>query len=379
MPAVIVFFAVLPAYFASQRSDAPMTIAVHDSSGLFVSGLRAALSRVGAGRPIQLLDMTASGCDFHEDASNLVRKGMIYGFIDLSDETARARSFLLHTMEKVEPADLDRLEVALQGVLPDMERTRMDVDNPEAGQWSKPIQLDVAHLDFSGGVSLYQYLSGLVLVMMLFFAVFNSGGGFMRGLLEEKSNKVIEMLASSVSPNELMTGKLLGIGLIGLLQIGLWFLVGVLLGNSSMYSFISWSMFGYLVTYFALGYLFFASCLSILGALFSADHDIQHLQGLVAFVGILPLAFAFLVLDDPDSPLVNILSYVPPLTPTLMILRIAVSDPPWFHLVGTVAVMFLSIGLVLRMAGRVFEMQIAQTGRRLTWPLLAASRRTITG
>lgn len=201
----------------------------------------------------------------------------------------------------------------------------------------------------------------------------------MRGLLEEKSSKVIEILASSVSPLELMTGKLLGMGLVGLLQLGLWFLVGTLLGSSSPDSLVSWSMFGYLVAYFILGYLFFASFFSILGALFSSDHDIQHLQGLVAFVGILPMAFAFLVLGDPDSWLVNVLSYVPLLTPTLMILRLAVSDPPWFHLVGTVAVMFLSIGLVLRLAGRVFEMQITMTGRRFMWPQIAASRRTLTG
>lgn len=379
MPAVIVFFAVLPTYFASQRSDAPWTVAAYDSSGQFVSGLRAWLSRDETGRPIQLLDMTATGYDFHEEASNLVRKGVIDGFIILSDKTSNRRRFPFYTMDPVEQADLIRLERALQGVSLEMESTRMEIDELGAGQRSQPIRLDVAPISLVGGVSLRQYLTGLVFVMMLFFAVFNSGGGFMRGLLEEKSSKVIEILASSVSPLELMTGKLLGMGLVGLLQLGLWFLVGTLLGSSSPDSLVSWSMFGYLVAYFILGYLFFASFFSILGALFSSDHDIQHLQGLVAFVGILPMAFAFLVLGDPDSWLVNVLSYVPLLTPTLMILRLAVSDPPWFHLVGTVAVMFLSIGLVLRLAGRVFEMQITMTGRRFMWPQIAASRRTLTG
>jgi ABC-2 type transport system permease protein len=126
-------------------------------------------------------------------------------------------------------------------------------------------------------------------------------------------------------------------------------------------------MIFYFIVYFGLGYLLFASIFAIVGSVLSSEHDIQPVQSILSILGILPVAFAILVLQDPDSLLVNIGSYIPLLTPTLMILRMVISQPPMIHIVGTMIVLLISLIIALRTASKIFEVALLMHGKKLTF------------
>jgi ABC-2 type transport system permease protein len=210
-----------------------------------------------------------------------------------------------------------------------------------------------------------RYITGIIVVMMLFFSIFNSSGSFLRGLSEEKNNRVIEILISSISSRELMAGKILGLGFVGLVQMTVWVVAGILFGGQSVLSVLSPSLILYFTIYYTLGYLLFAAIFSIIGSLLSSEHDIQPVQGILSTLGILPVAFAILVLQNPESLLVSVLSYVPLLTPTMMILRLVIAQPPVIHIIGTMTVLLIALSVALYWSSRILELALLMHGKKL--------------
>lgn len=202
---------------------------------------------------------------------------------------------------------------------------------------------------------LENYIVGLILVLAVFFAIFNSAGSFMRGFLEERSSRVLELLISSARPLEIMTGKILGLALVGLTQIAVWAAFAWLLGAGHWTRALSGSAGLWTVVYFVLGYFFYAAVFGALGAVFTSEHEIQPIQSILSIAGVVPIALAVLVLDEPDSMLVRALSYVPFVTPTIMVLRVAIAEPPLLDLWLTALVLLAGSVGMMKIAASLFD------------------------
>ena len=210
-------------------------------------------------------------------------------------------------------------------------------------------------------------------VYLLWIGIFTISQMLLNNTVEEKSNRIIEVLLSSVTAGELMMGKLAGIAGIGLTMIGVWMgslvailslsagpeaefptmLLDVLLGSGLIYWF---------VLYFCLGYLLYAGIFLAIGSLCNTIKDAQNLMGPVMLVMMVPIITMMFIPKDPNGTLATILSWIPLYTPFTMMNR-AAADPPMFDKIGTLILLVVFTLFTLVMVGRVFRAGILRTGQ----------------
>jgi ABC-2 type transport system permease protein len=211
---------------------------------------------------------------------------------------------------------------------------------------------------------------GLAMGFLLWSMVMTGAGILLNSVIEEKSTKILEVLLSSASVPEIMGGKILGVaGLTGTV-IGVWSLVGtialmafapglagdlgaVLMGKGLIF---------YFAAYLVGGYLMYASLFAGIGAFCESQRDAQTLLGPIMIVMSIPLIFMSQAIRTPDSPILNVLSWIPPFTPFLMPARIA-SDPPVVQVIGTTLLMLVTTGLIVWGSGRAFRAGALATGK----------------
>lgn len=214
---------------------------------------------------------------------------------------------------------------------------------------------------------------GLFLSIILFIGAFMSGVMTMYGVLKEKQNRSAELMLSSVSAWELMSGKMIGLGLAGLIQVVAWgltvyFVAGLFIPVSlASLTLVHWIAYPIL---FILGFLFIASIFGTVGA---AIKDI-HSGGAIGLAGIIPYApmmFTALIVTQPNHLWVRIAGFIPPFTPAVMLLRLGaapmaeegpITIPTWEV---ALSLLSLAIGtfLMMRFAAKVFEVGMLMTGK----------------
>ena len=267
--------------------------------------------------------------------------------------TTAIRNFLLSNLlaGKVPAATVDRVEAPL-----DLVTTRLTETGTVA-----PEQGGLRDLIIPG-----------VFSVLLALAIIFSSTYLLQGLAEEKENRLIEILLSSVSPRQLLTGKVLGIGAAGLAQVAVWVISASLLLNlasSSIGGFISTiqlpaDFIVLAVVYFILGYLLFAVISAGIGAISSNSREGQQLIGIFTLPLLIPLWFMSLLIAFPDNPIWVVLTILPISAPVEAIIRLGVSDVPAWQLVASIAVLVLSIIGILLLTIRVFRTYLLMYGKR---------------
>ncbi len=211
-------------------------------------------------------------------------------------------------------------------------------------------------------------------VYLLWISIFSISQALLTNTIEEKSSRIIEVLLSSVSPVELMAGKIAGMAATGLTMVGSWVLF--LYGAVKILPYIFGGSGGvdlsglvrdpiYLasfVVYFVLGYLFYAALLVGMGSVCNSLKEAQNLMQPVIIMLLLPLMSMIPVGKDPNGTLARVLSFFPPFTPFVMMNRSAGPPALWEYLVTTLLLVVSVIG-ALWMAAKVFRIGILMTGK----------------
>ena len=275
---------------------------------------------------------------------------------------------------------LDKFENTFTAVVIERRLARAGLDYEKVSVLTTDVTLDVRQITGKGEVKEKSFLSewGLVFgfVMILYMALLTWGIAISRGILEEKSSRVVEVLLSSIEPRDLLLGKVVGIGLAGLTQMAIWAVVGFAItayAGSASISFLAdiklpVSVFIYFVVYFVLGFLFYASIFTVVGSVCSNEQDAQQLQGLVTMPMVIPLLVLMLIIQSPNSPLAVVLSLIPPFTPMIMLGRIVVLEPSAWQIALSIALMLVSIYLAVAFSARVFRVGILMYGKRPSLP-----------
>jgi ABC-2 type transport system permease protein len=202
----------------------------------------------------------------------------------------------------------------------------------------------------------------------LFYGIF-----VMRGVIEERQSRIVEVLISSISPFELMMGKLIGIGLVGLTQYLIWILCAVLMASFGVSMFASqgvvmpsipaiWLV--YFVIFFILGYFLFATLYAMVGAMVSTEEDAQQAQMPVTMLVVVPMLLFGMVMANPDSTVSTVLSMVPFFAPTLMMMRVAMVNPPLYQVIGSMVGMVLTILATVWLVAKIYRVGILMYGKR---------------
>ncbi len=393
------FFALiggLPAYLQRESLSAQLEraalYAAVDEAGLLYLDARASAApppeladRLPPGTPVVVHDTVGLfGVESEARARALLREGRVDGVVvvprdlvahggvrmivtaqisplDVSVATARAHvgsllvQGLLH--ERVQPELAERVRRPLEG----LQHYEMD----EAGQ--------VRAVEDVGLSALARLLIPITLSMLLLMALMTTGGYLVQAIGSEKENRVIEVLLATVRPQELLAGKLLGLGAAGMLQFSVWsggfaLTLGALLGVlEDVAVSVPWDAVVIAPLLFVIGYLFYGSLMLATGSLGSSAAESQKLTLMWGMLALLPMLFAPMFLDDPHGLGPLVMHWVPFTAPLAIVLRMA-QDPAGveaWELVGSVGVLLVCTWLSVRIGARVFRVGVLLSGG---WP-----------
>jgi ABC-2 type transport system permease protein len=211
---------------------------------------------------------------------------------------------------------------------------------------------------------------GLAMGFVLYALTMTGAGILLNSVIEEKSNRILEVLLTSASVPEIIGGKILGAAAVTASAMTVWALVagvGFFGRDPRMLGEIGGVLLQHgLIVYFALyfvgGYLMYATLFTTIGAFCETPRDAQTLLGPLMILLTVPIVFMGQAVTHPDAPVLRWLSWIPPFTPFLMAAR-AASGPPLWEIVGTTAMMALVTGLELWVAGRAFRTGALASGR----------------
>jgi ABC-2 type transport system permease protein len=211
---------------------------------------------------------------------------------------------------------------------------------------------------------------------MLYFMLIFHGMAVMRSVLEEKTSRVMEVMLASVSPKELMAGKILGVGAVGLTQVGIWVVLAMvantpmIAASSDMREFIASStgILIWLPIYFVLGFMLYSGLYAALGAAVNSDQEAQQLQFFVTMPLIIPIIIMTMIIRQPDSTAAFWLSMVPFFSPILMTVRLAMHTPPIWQIALSIGILLATMYLILVICSRIYRVGILMYGKRPTLP-----------
>jgi len=252
-----------------------------------------------------------------------------------------------------------------------------------------PLDLVTTRLTETGEVATEQGGYGNVIIpaifgLLLALSLQASSMYLIEGLGDEKESRLIEVLLSSVSPRQLLTGKVLGLGAAGLVQVVVWLASLPLLLNlasSTIGGFFSTIQLpaNFLVlgiVYFILGYLLFAALSAGVGAISPSAREGQPLAMIYAMLVFVPLWFASLLFIFPDSPIWVVLTIFPLTAPVAVMLKLGVTGIAAWELATSLAVMALSIIGALLLSVKAFRIYLLMYGKRPSWGEIIRSLRT---
>ncbi len=205
-------------------------------------------------------------------------------------------------------------------------------------------------------------------VILLFMAIVFYGGFLLVGIIEEKSSRVVEVLLSRLRPTELMAGKILGIGLVGLAQlaaVGASALVALALSDNTQIPKTAPSTIAWVVFWFVLGFGFYSVLYATAGSLVSRQEDAQSIQFPITAVLFVGYFWALGTAQSPDSVAAVLGSLFPPTAPLLMTVRLANGPVPWWQIVLSVALLLGAIYGMVQLAGRIYAGAVLRIGQRV--------------
>jgi ABC-2 type transport system permease protein len=240
-----------------------------------------------------------------------------------------------------------------------------------------PLNVISTRLTETGAVAPEQGGVGNIIIpaifsLLLVLSITFSSSYLLQGLVEEKENRLIEVLLSSVSTRQLIIGKVLGLGVSGLLQVVVWVVCAPLILNLA-----SVSIGGFLSTlqippsflilyivYFILGYLLFAVISTAIGAVSSSVREGQQLATIFTLSAVCPLWFASAIIMFPNNPVIVFLTVFPLTAPVTLMIRLGATEVPAWQIVLSVGVILISIAVGLVLTAKIVRTFMLMYGKR---------------
>jgi ABC-2 type transport system permease protein len=240
----------------------------------------------------------------------------------------------------------------------------------------EPVKIDTTQAGKNADTT-SSFVAIYVLFFLMYMVILLYGMNVARSIIEEKTSRVFEVLLATIKPEEMMAGKVIGVGSVGLTQVVVWLFTAVLLTSSSWISAIAGEKVHvslspmqiiFFVVYFLLGYLLYSSIAAALGAMVNSEQELQQFNMIL----VTPLAacmFALApVVSNPSGVTARVISLIPFCTPLIMYLRISLATPPAWEIALSILLMVLSIYGVLWVASRIYRVGILMYGKRPNLP-----------
>lgn len=378
-----IVFLVVRSNIGETVAQADRHLAVCDLSGLLGDELRSRFDAYNQTHPDQqlllkeLVSAAAPPDGFAERMKNAVRRDRLYAYVqidaDALDGQGLARIYLrnvnLSTLDATQTIDnlISRAAVQVrclrQGIAPEIvSRLNRRLASEQVTLGDQAGQESTA----DPGRQITSMLVPFFFMFLMFTGITGMAQFLLSSVIEEKASRIIEVLLSAMSPLELLVGKIVGMAAVGFTAIAVWgSLAYAAAQRANIDISVPLTMLPLLVAYYVLGFLLVTSLLAGLGSVCNSHKEAQSMMMPVMLFLTLPMIVWFVVARDPDGTLARVLSFIPPLTPTIMALRLSTSPrlAPW-EVVATIALLAASVPLAMRAGARIFRTGILMYGKR---------------
>jgi ABC-2 type transport system permease protein len=380
-PIILGGMMLIPA-LAARKAGGSLRVAVLDADGVLRQPVERALASITeGGTPRFLLRPAPSGpfAPARQQLQEQVLRGDLDGYLFLPAGALDSSQAEFHGRSVSAVMEMRLLERALAEAFMRVRLTREGLDPSHLSLIMRDVDLKTMRLSDQGaredrGAG---FLFSTVLLFAIYTSVFMWGQALMTSVIEEKTNRVVEVMVSSVSPETLLAGKMLGVGAAGLTQLMAWAttvgLIGLYVGGSAAAGGarvpeVGAGVLVAFVGFFLLGFFLYGSLYAAVGAAVNSMQEAQNLILPLLLPVIMAMMFFPMVLRSPDSTLSVALSLVPLMAPLIMFLRISVLMPPLWQVALSVLLTLLAIWGVIWTAARIYRVGILMYGKRPTFP-----------
>jgi len=394
LPAIMTVLMALPAKLATMGQKAQHVVIVASTEQLGESVRKQLLAapsddeedeNTGADNTKQkpedqyIVDVDANATEAERSVlRDKVSSRAIDGYLWLTNDAIAARKVSWYSREMMPFRERSWLSEAVSRVVQQQELSSKGMTAAQADQMLQPIKVQPVRIEGgheAKGNGMGRFLEIVVMVMLLYMAVLFYGISVMRSVLEEKTSRIIEVLLSSASSTELMAGKLLGVGAVGLTQILVWAVMAGLIAlpslaaqpNLSELQISPWVMAAFAL-FFLLGYLLYSTMYATIGAITTTEQEGQQLQFLIVIPLVLSVFMLMPVIRTPDSAAVVWMSMIPFFAPILMYARIVVQTPPLWQIALSLSLLIATVWGLLIFCSRIYRIGVLIYGKRPNLP-----------
>lgn len=224
------------------------------------------------------------------------------------------------------------------------------------------------------------FIIGFVFAALLIMPSFVYGVETMRGIIQEKTDRVVEILISSMTPSQLLVGKVTGLALVGLTQVTVWLIIAAgaatfgaasaAMAGINVMQWVHPATFVYFIVFFLLAYFTYVCIYAIGGAICNSDKEAQQLIAPISMIMMLPWFLMVGIITNPDSSLSVGFSLAPVFGPITMFVRTLVSEPPMWHVLTSIGVSLATIAVFYWATAKIFRIGVLSYGKRPTIPEL---------
>lgn len=387
-PLMMIAFIVVPIMLA-RRGARERSVAVVDLTTTgFGARLTTALNDVKSLRVTRAPSSAADAAATIDSLTQLVRARALDGFLIVSDAAADSGS-VEYRGANVSLIDVQTLSTALNNAI-FAERLRREGVNPLLVQQAR-VHVDLKTARITGKRTTGESAQGAfvlayVIWMLTYIGILLYGMQVLGSVVEEKTSRIVEVLVSSLKPFELMSGKVLGVGAVGLFQFSIWGLfAGLLLGQGRAMMWqlgitpesggmtlptISGATIAVFLACFLLGYFLYAAMFAAVGAVTNSESEARQAGSVVTMLLVIPSILMVGILNDPGGALAVRLSIIPFTAPIAMPVRWAASEVPLGQLMLSMALLVATLLGITWVAARVYRVGILMYGKRPTIPEL---------
>lgn len=367
---------------ATRASDRPLRIAIVDNAGGIAPQIMAGLSDKlpngqGAFQLVNSWDRPQFEPAVLAALRGQIRAGSLDAYLVLPKGILQGESAVLHTRNSDDFQTNSAIRHALNSAVIERRLVERGVHLDNLRDMMHGVELDLVKVSSSGetqdnGQSVLVQIS---IVMILYITLVVYGVMTMRSVVEEKTTRIVEILASSVKPAQLLTGKIVGIAAVGLTQYLIWILLvgvatsfsaamGVSFSTRVQHLHLPMADLIYPLVYFLAGYFLYASFYAAIGSMVSSEEESQQVQMPLTLLLVACFILYPIIQRAPNSPLAIALTLFPFSSPILMVYRITVQTPPFWQIALSLAICVATTAAVIQLSARIYRVGILMYGKR---------------
>jgi len=373
-PAIILLFSLAPTWFSRNAEESTRAYGIIDSSGIFFRPLKSDLEEVMMknGQPkfviINLYNKDENFIMVKKTADADVLRNKLEGYILILNGGTDKTRVEFRSRGSGSFDDISKIEEIFNKVKNKFLLQNAGVDSSVISASMRYVTVNPIKIEKNGKESKADFITlfftSFIFIMLLMMMILSTGNMLVRSLLEEKSNRLIEILVSSCTQKELLAGKVMALSGLGFTQIFIWTMLGLVSTGAALVSMNVFDNIMPMMFYFILGYVFYVSIFVGIGSVCSTEQEAQQITSYISIILTMPVIFSLTAIEYPGSLLVRILSYIPFTTASIMILRLKIETITMWEYFTTVGIMIVSIYVTIISSAKLFKIGILSYGKR---------------